>query len=195
VNPVAHSSSNIVTELLAKWNAGDRDAMHVLVPVVYRELRRLAHQYLRRERPNHTLQSTALVHEAYLRLQRQGAPHFVNRAHFFAISAQLMRQVLVEYARGKHAAKRHGGYQVPLDGAVDLIKNRKRVDLIALDDALQELSRLDPQQSRIVELRFFGGLSIDETSRVLGISAATVKRDWATARVWLHREIHRNGQK
>jgi RNA polymerase sigma factor (TIGR02999 family) len=195
VNPVAHSSSNIVSELLSKWNAGEQDAMHALVPVVYRELRHLAHQYLRRERPNHTLQSTALVHEAYLRLQRQSAPHFENRAHFFAISAQLMRQILVEHARGKRAAKRNGGYKMPLDGAIDLLNNQKRVDLIALDDALRELSRLDPQQSRIVELRFFAGLTIEETARVLGISAPTVKRDWATARVWLHREIRRDGQK
>jgi RNA polymerase sigma factor (TIGR02999 family) len=140
------------------------------------------------------LQSTALVHEAYLRLQRQDAPHFQNREHFFAISAQLMRQVLVEYARAKHAAKRHGGFRVSLDDAIHFTDNRKRFDLIALDDALKELSRLDPQQSRIVELRFFGGLSIEETSRVLGLSPSTVKREWSTARLWLHREIRRGGQ-
>jgi RNA polymerase sigma-70 factor (ECF subfamily) len=192
---VDNSPSNTVTGLLARWNAGDQEAMNFLVPVVYRELRRLAHQYLRRERPNHTLQSTALVHEAYLRLQRQGAPHFANRAHFFAISAQLMRQILVEYARSKRAAKRRGGFQVSLDDAIDPMNNRRCVNLIALDDALKELSRLDPQQSCVVELRFFGGLSIEETSRVLGVSAATVKRDWATARVWLHRQVQRNEQK
>jgi RNA polymerase sigma factor (TIGR02999 family) len=134
------------------------------------------------------LQSTALVHEAYLRLLKQGTHEFENRAHFFAISAQLMRQILVEYARRRKAAKRDGGYAVSIDDNVCLLKTRS-VDLVALDDALKGLAKLDPRQSRIVELRFFGGLSIEETSAVLGISPATVKRDWTTAKVWLHREM------
>ncbi len=186
-------SSQPVSELLAKWQAGDQEAFRALVPLVYNELRRLAHRYLRKERPDHTLQSTALVHEAYLRLTRQEAVHFENRAHFFAISAQLMRQILVEYARRRRAAKRDGGYKVTLEGAESGLK-RQSVDLIALDDALNGLARLDPQQSRIVELRFFGGLTIEETAQQLRISPATVKREWSTARVWLHHEMKRAAQ-
>jgi RNA polymerase sigma factor (TIGR02999 family) len=186
---VPELSSQPVSELLAKWQAGDEGAFHALVPVVYNELRRLAHHYLRKERPDHTLQSAALVHEAYLRLAGQEEPvHFENRAHFIAVLAQLMRQILVEYARRRGAAKRDGGFQVTLDSAERLLKERT-VDLIVLDDALKGLSRLDPQQSRIVELRFFGGLSIEETAQALKISPATVKRDWATARLWLHHQM------
>ena len=177
-----------VSELLAKWEAGDRAAFQALVPLIYRELRRQAHRYLREERPGHTLQTTALVHEAYLRLHTKGPTHFENRAHFFAISAQLMRQILVDHARARKAAKRDGGARVTLEDVAGLLPNHG-VDLIELDDALESLAQLDSQQSLIVELRFFGGLSIEETSQVLGISPATVKRDWATARVWLHREM------
>jgi RNA polymerase sigma factor (TIGR02999 family) len=180
-----------ITELLVKWKEGDQEAVHALLPLVYTELRRLAHQYLRKERPGHTLQSTALVHEAYLRLEKQGEVKFENRAHFMAICAQLMRQILVEYARRRGAAKRDGGYKLSLDDVVVSAKNRN-LDLVALDDALSQLSKLDPQQSRIVELRFFGGLSIEETAEVLGISSATVKRDWATARIWLLHEMSKN---
>ena len=180
-----------ITELLVKWKEGDQQAVHALLPLVYEELRRLAHQYLRKERPGHTLQSTALVHEAYLRLEKQGEVKFENRAHFMAICAQLMRQILVEYARRRGAAKRDGGYKLSLDDVVVSAKGRD-LDLVALDDALTQLSKLDAQQSRIVELRFFGGLSIEETSEVLGISSATVKRDWATARVWLLHEMSKN---
>ena len=180
-----------ITELLVKWKEGDQQAVHALLPLVYEELRRLAHQYLRKERPGHTLQSTALVHEAYLRLEKQGEVKFENRAHFMAICAQLMRQILVEYARRRGAAKRDGGYKLSLDDVVVSAKSRD-LDLVALDDALTQLSKLDPQQSRIVELRFFGGLSIEETAEVLGISSATVKRDWATARVWLLHEMSKN---
>ncbi len=182
------SSPNLVTVLLAKWKAGDEKALEALVPLVYDELRRVAHRYLRHERPDHTLQSTALVHEAYLRLLKQGTHEFENRAHFFAISAQLMRQILVEYARHGNAAKRDGGHMLTLDDNMGLIKTRG-VDLVALDDALKALAALDARQSRIVELRFFGGLSTEETAAVLGISSATVKREWATAKVWLHHEI------
>jgi len=187
---VSQSSPKFVTALLAKWRAGDEQALEALVPLVYNELRRLAHRYLRHERPDHTLQSTALVHEAYLRLLKQGTHEFENRAHFFAISAQLMRQILVEYARRRKAAKHDAGHILTLHDSMSLLRTRS-VDLVALDDALKGLAELDPRQSRIVELRFFGGLSVEETSTVMGISAATVKRDWATAKVWLHHEIHR----
>jgi len=177
-----------VGDLLARWEAGDEEALRQLLPLIYKELHRIAHQHLRKERPDHTLQSTALVHEAYLRFVRQGPAHFENREHFFAISAQLMRQILTEHARRRRAAKRDGGFKLTLDAAGALTRKRG-VDLLALDDALNELARLDPQQSRIVEMRFFGGLSIEETAQVMGISSATVKRYWATARVWLHRQM------
>jgi RNA polymerase sigma factor (TIGR02999 family) len=163
------------------------------MPLVYGELRRLAHYYLQRERSDHTLQSTALVHEAYLRLAGQNPPHWQNRAHFFGIAAHLMRQILVEYARAHSAAKRGGANpcKLALDEALQL-PQQVDVDVIALDSALRRLNELDEQQSRIVELRFFAGLTIEDTSEVLGISPATVKRDWTSARAWLHREIVRS---
>jgi RNA polymerase sigma factor (TIGR02999 family) len=182
-----------ITELLDQWKAGDQAALNVLLPLVYDELRRLAHQQLRKERSDHTIQSTALVHEAYLRLKKRGNVQFENRSHFLAICSQLMRQILVEYARGRRAAKREGGYKVTLDEAAVPAKARN-VDLVLLDDALNELEKLDLQQSRIVELRYFGGLSIEETSEVLKVSPATVKRDWATARAWLLHQIKRTGR-
>jgi len=188
---VAGTTSQPVSELLAQWRAGDEESLRRLVPLVYNELRRLAHYYLRRERPGHTLQTTALVHEAYLCLMKGPPSEFANRAHFFAVCARLMREILVQYARRRNAAKRDGGYKLTLDLA-NALPQGPNLDLIALDDALQELAKLDPQQSRIVELRFFGGLSIEETSQVLGISAATVKRHWTTARVWLYDEISRS---
>jgi RNA polymerase sigma factor (TIGR02999 family) len=188
---VPGTTSQPVSELLAQWRAGDEESLRRLVPVVYNELRRLAHYYLRGERPDHTLQTTALVHEAYLCLMKGPPSEFENRAHFFAVCANLMREILVQYARRRNAAKRGGGYKLTLDLA-DAFPQSRNLDLIALDDALQELAKLDPQQSRIVELRFFGGLSIEETSHVLGISAATVKRHWTTARVWLYDEISRS---
>ncbi len=157
--------------------------------MVYGELRRLAHYYLQRERSEHTLQSTALVHEAYLRLAGNTPPQWQNRAHFFGIAAHLMRQILVEYARSHAAAKRGGSAcRLTLDDAVTL-SAQVDVDVVALDKALSELSEMDEQQGRTVELRFFGGLTIEDTSEVLGISPATVKRDWITARAWLHRAI------
>jgi len=180
-------SPESVSLLLAQWNAGDNEALHAALPLVYDELRRLAHHYMRGERPDHTLQGTALVHEAYLRLEKQGAAPFKDRAHFVAICAQLMRQILVEYARNHRAAKRDGGIKLQLDEA--LAFKSKNLDLVALDDALKELAKLDPQQSRIVELRFFGGLSIEETAQALELSPATVKRHWASARLWLHHQI------
>lgn len=190
---MSQSSPSVVSELLTKWKAGDEAALDALLPLVYRELRQVAHRYLRRERRDHTLQSTALVHEAYLRLKMQGKQELENRAHFLAIAAQLMRQILVEYARRRKAAKREGGNRLVLEDVSELFTN-KSVDLVALDDALKELFRLDARQGRVVELRFFGGLSTEETAAVLGISSATVKRDWATARVWLQHEISRSGE-
>jgi len=187
---VHREPSSAVTELLVRWREGDREALETLMPLVYAELRRLARHYLQQERSDHTLQSTALVHEAYLRLAGQNSPQWQNRAHFFGIAARVMRQILVEYARGHKAAKRGGGSPctLALDEALE-IQQKTNVDVVALDDALDRLSELDPQQSRIVELRFFGGLTIEDTSEVMGISPATVKRDWTSARAWLHREI------
>ena len=159
------------------------------MPLVYDELRRVAQHYLRRERSDHTLQSTALVHEAYLRLAGQSQPQWQNRAHFFGIAAHLMRQILVEHARGRGAAKRGGNaLRLELDESLATAQQTD-VDVIALDVALQQLSELDAQQGRIVELRFFGGLTIEDTSEVLGVSPATVKRDWVTARAWLFRAM------
>lgn len=183
-------SSKPVSELLRKWQAGDAEALRALVPLVYADLRRLAHRCLRKERPDHTLQSTALVHEAYVRLTQRERVYFESRSSFFAVSAQLMRQILVDYARGHRAAKRDGGLKLVLDEATALPIARE-INLVALDDALKELSRLDPQQGQIVELRFFGGLSIEETSEVLQVSPATVKRDWMIARLWLHKQMSR----
>lgn len=183
--------SEQVTSLLLRWRGGDKAALDALMPLVYDELRRLARHYLQRERADHTLQSTALVHEAYARLIGQNSPDWQNRAHFFGVAAQLMRQILVDYARSHRAAKRGGSVcKLPLDDA-DSHASKADIDVIALDDALQSLAKLDPQQSRVVELRFFAGLSIEDTSEVLGLSPSTVKRDWNTARVWLYRELDR----
>lgn len=183
--------SRQVTELLVRWRKGDREALDKLVPLVYEELRRIAQHFLQRERPDHTLQSTALVHEAYVRMVGQNLPEWESRAHFFGIAAQLMRQILVDHARARQASKRGGGaFKLTLDESTAL-PEQKDLDLIALDDALKSLQQLDEQQSRIVELRYFAGLTIEDTSAVLGISPATVKRDWATARAWLQREMLR----
>lgn len=177
-----------VTRLLVQWTDGDPRALDALLPLVYDELRRLARSYLQRERSDHTLQSTALVHEAYLRLVGQNVS-WQNRAHFFGIAAQMMRRILVDHARGRNSAKRGEGVcKVTLDEEVAGAAQRN-LDVIALDEALTNLARLDPQQSRIVELRFFAGLSIEATSEVLKISPATVKRDWAMAKAWLFREM------
>ncbi len=182
-----------VTELLAKWQGGNQQALQALIPVVYQELRALAHRYLRAERPGHTLQSTALVHEAYLRLVDQSPARIQDRAHFVGIAAKLMRQILVDYARRRRAAKRGPECRVELDesfGSFD-VPQKQGVDVLALDDALIQLSRRDAQQGRIVEMRFFGGLTVEETAEALDISAATVKRDWTMARAWLTREMQR----
>lgn len=184
--------SSPVTELLVRWRGGDREALDALMPLVYNELRRIAQHYLSNERSGHTLQSTALVNEAYVRMVAQDFPQWQNRAHFFAVAAQLMRQILVDYARSHRAAKRGGSVcRLSLDEAEEQPQPID-VDVVALDEALKTLADMDPQQSRVVELKFFAGLSIEDTSEVLGISSSTVKRDWITARAWLYRELNRS---
>ena len=180
--------ANSVSQILSLYPAGSDELLNALLPLVYDKLRHVARQYLRRERAGHTLQGTALVHEAYLRLQKQGTFNVESRSHFIAICAQLMRQVLVEEARRRSASKRDCGYRITLDESLS-IGGARDVELLALDAAMRRLAELDPRQAQIVELKFFGGLSIEETSDYLKLSAATVKRDWAVARVWLHREI------
>jgi RNA polymerase sigma factor (TIGR02999 family) len=183
-----------ITELLARWRSGDRQALDVLMPVVYQELHDLARHYLRREAANHTLQSTALVHEAYVRLAGKRVLDVQGRTHFYGVAARLMRQILVDHARRRGADKR-GGHAVTLSLDERLVgSSRQDVDIVALDDALTRLAELSPQQSQIVELRFFSGLSIEETSKVLGMSPATVKRGWTAARAWLFREMNRSGR-
>jgi RNA polymerase sigma factor (TIGR02999 family) len=181
-----------VSLLLQDWRNGDRRALDTLLPLVYKELRRLARIQLQKERPDHTLQSAALVHEAYLRLIGLNTPQWESRTHFFAIAAQLMRQILVDYARRHGAAKRGGGVcKLSLDDA-RVASRGKNVDVLALDDALNSLAKIDARQSRVVELRFFAGLSLQEISDAMDIAPATVQRDWTAARAWLHREISRN---
>jgi len=188
---VSEPSPQNVTKLLAQWSNGDQGALEALIPLVYEELRRVARYYLKQEKQNHTLSSTALVHEAYLRLVNQKEVTWQNRAHFFAVAAQMMRRILVDHARRRGYAKRGGGAMtLALEEAV-ATPQRREIDLVALDDALDSLAKLDQRQSRMVELRFFGGLSIEETSEVLGVSMPTVKREWASARAWLYREISR----
>ncbi len=178
-----------VTKLLCLWSDGNCEALESLMEVVYAELRRLAHSYLRRERPGNTLQSTVLVHEAYLRLIDQKNVTWQNRAHFFGIAAHMMRRILVDHARSRQASKRGAGISLlVLDEAV-AGSGPRDLNLVVLDQALESLARIDPQQSRIVELRFFAGLSIDDTAEVLRISPATVKREWAMAKAWLYREM------
>jgi RNA polymerase sigma factor (TIGR02999 family) len=187
---MSHLPSQSVQDLLAKWNTGDQQALQALVPLVYNELHGLAHHYLRGERSDHTLQTTALIHEAYLRLVEQGPFQTQNRSHFVALAATLMRQILVDYARRHHADKRGADCTIRLDG--DLVPAKGLdLDVLAIDDALNRLAERDPQQSRIVELRFFAGLTVEEAAGVLNISQATVKRDWSMARAWLSRQIKR----
>ena len=185
-------SSGEVTELLRHWKQGDERALEELLPIVYKELRRLAHYHLQSERPDHTLQSTALVHEAYLRLMGGQPVEFQNRAHFIAVASRLMRQVLVDYARERKAQKRSGGIRIVLEH-LDQLAVDSDAELLALNDALEELGRIDPRQGKIVEMKFFGGLSAPEISEAMNLSRATVDRDWATARVWLHRQMGRTG--
>jgi RNA polymerase sigma factor (TIGR02999 family) len=191
---MADDADRLTVDLLERWRCGDRAALDALMPVVYQELRDLAKHYLRGESPNHTLQSTALVHEAYVRLAGQKTPDWKGRTHFYGVAARLMRQILVDHARGRNADKRGGG-AITLSLDERLVGGApQNLDILALDEALNRLGELSPQQSQIVELRFFSGLSIEETSEVLGLSSGTVKRGWTTARAWLFREMNRSGR-
>ena len=183
------NSANEVTQLLVSWGKGDQQSLESLIPLVYDELRRQARRYLRRERPDHTLQSSALVHEVYVRLIDQRQANWHNRSQFFGVAAQLMRRILVDHARSRGAVKRGAGVtKLAIAEEVAAIE-MQNVDLIGLDTSLTKLEQIDPQQCRIVELRFFSGLSIEDTADALSISPATVKRDWAMAKAWLYREI------
>ncbi len=181
------------TQLLVQWRGGDQKALEALIPIVYKELRVAAHRCLRAERPDHTLQSTELVHEAYMRLAGDRPLPTESRTHFVAVAAKLMRQILVDYARRRGAAKRGPQYKVELDENIDL-PQQQPVDVVALDDAMTRLAKRDAQQERIVELRFFGGLTVEETAAALEISSATVKRDWSMAKAWLMREMGRSNR-
>ena len=190
MTPATHE----VTKLLKDWGAGDQSALDQLMPLVHNELHRLARQHMRREKPGHLLQTSALVNEAYLRLVDQRRVDWQNRAHFFGIAARLMPRILVDHARQRHRDKR-GGYtiQVPLDDATSL-PQEQAANLVLLDDALKILAAIDPRQSEVVELRFFGGMSIEETAEVLKVSPGTVSRDWTFARAWLRKEMSGEGQ-
>ncbi|MGH9841284.1 MAG: sigma-70 family RNA polymerase sigma factor [Blastocatellia bacterium] len=181
-----------VTQLLLAWSEGDREALEELTPLVYEELKKIAEGYLRRERADHTLQPTALAHEAYIKLIDQQHVRWQNRAHFYGIAAQAMRRILVDHARARLAGKRgSGGAVVSLDEAVD-ISDERASQLLALDEALKTLAELDPQNSRVVELKYFGGMTLEETAEVLGISRATVIREWKMAKAWLYGELNQS---
>lgn len=182
-----------ITQLLVEWGNGDEEALNRLMPVVHDELRRLARMYLRRERINHTLQPTALINEAYLKLVDQHGMHWQNRAQFFGISAQLMRRILVDYARQARADKRGGGAIAVSLTQANSFTQQPEIDLLEIHEALERLAAFDPQQSRVVELRFFAGLTVEESAEVIGISRATVAREWTMAKAWLHRELSISG--
>jgi RNA polymerase sigma factor (TIGR02999 family) len=187
--PIPSPPPQEITQLLVDWSNGNQAALDRLMPLVYTELRQLAHRYMRRERLGHTMQTTALIHEAYLRLVDQTRVRWENQAHFFGIAARLMRQILIEHARSHTRAKRGGGAgTIALDEAV-LVSQARAAALLALNDALERLAAVDPRKSHVVELRFFGGLSVEEAARVLNIAPNTVLRDWRLAKAWLHREI------
>jgi RNA polymerase sigma factor (TIGR02999 family) len=185
------STSGEVTQLLLAWNSGDQAALEELMPLVYKELHRLASNCLRWERQGHTIEATALVNEAYLRLVDQRQVEWQNRTHFFSIAARIMRRILVQYARDRKAEKRGGGAQRVSLEKVILLAEERNVDIIALDNALNLLAQNDPRKSQLVELRFFSGLTFEEASEILGISLITAKRDWAMAKAWLHRELQK----
>lgn len=188
--PMTTLSADNLTGLLFEWRRGDEAALDKLTPLVYDELRRIAHRYVQRERDGHTLQTTALVNEAYLRLAGQQKIEWQSRAHFFAVTAQVMRHILIDHARRRHYAKRGGDAQhVPLDEAAAMSAQRA-AELVALDEALEELAKLDPRKSRVVELRYFGGLSMEETAEVLEVSLMTVRRDWRVAKAWLYQAVN-----
>ena len=185
-------SPHEVTQLLVAWSNGDQVARDELMSVVYQELHRLAHHYMQRESPGHTLQTSALVNEAFLRLVDQRQVRWQNRAHFYGIAAQMMRRILVDYARSRRYAKRGGGVpEMPLDEAL-IVSDERSAEVLALDETLQRLAEFDPRKSQIVEFRFFGGLSIEETAEVLAVSPGTVMRDWTLAKAWLRREMSTN---
>ena len=187
---MAKTSSHEVTQLLIDWSNGNQAALDRLMPLVDRDLHRLAHHYMRRENPGHTLQTTALVNEAYLRLVEQKHVHWKNRAHFFALSAQLMRRILVDRARSRRYAKRGGGAnRISFDETM-VFSPERGADLIALDEALEKLAAIDVRKGKVVELRFFGGLSVDETAEALGVSAVTVMREWSMAKAWLYNSLN-----
>lgn len=189
---MSNLSTKEVTGLLVAWNAGDDSALEKLIPLVYAELHKQAKRYLKRERQDHTLQTTALVNEAYLRLVDSSKVRWQNRAHFFAVAAQLMRRILVDFARSRNYQKRGGGtYRISLEH-VEAISPEKSEDLVALDEALHSLAMIDERKSKVVELRFFGGLSVEETAEVLKVSPDTVMRDWRMAKVWLLKEMSQN---
>lgn len=182
--------SHSITRMLNEWSNGDPNVLDNLMPLIYDELRRQANSYLRHENPNHTLQATALIHETYLKLIDQREAHFNSRSHFFAIAANMMRRILVDHARTKHRDKRGGNAEtLPLDEAINVAQKERGVDLVALDQALNRLEEMDERQARVVELRYFSGLSLEETAEALKISRTTVAQDWALAKAWLYREL------
>jgi RNA polymerase sigma factor (TIGR02999 family) len=187
-------STHEVTQLLIEWSNGDKAALDKLMPLIHEELRRLAHHYMHRERGDHTLQTTALVNEAYLRLVNRKDVQWQNRTHFFAIAATLMRNILVDHARSHAYAKRGGGVPRTVFDEAIVASQKRATEVLALDDALKELAVFDPQQSQVVELRFFGGLTIEETADVLALSPATIKREWKTAKAWLYHELAKGNQ-
>ena len=188
---MAPSTAANITQLLVAWNQGDQDALAQLTPLVHKELHRLAHRYMGGERRGHVLQTTALVNEAYLRLADCDRMNWQDRAHFFAVSAQMMRRILVDHAR-RNNKKRGAGYERISLEAAGVVSRRPSQDLVALDEALESLSQFDPRKAKVVELRFFGGMSVEETAEVLKVSSITVLRDWSTARTWLYRELKRD---
>ena len=181
-------NTNDISRLLRAWSEGDQSALNGLTPIVHEELRRLAHYYMNRERPGHTLQTTALVNEAYMRLVDYKRMQWQDRAHFFAVAAQVMRRILVDHARSHNIKRGVGVHHVALDD-VAIVNGDRTGDLVALDDAMNGLARLDPRKVQIIEMRFFGGLSVEETAEVLKVSPATVRRDWSIAKFWLYREL------
>ncbi|MFN0084999.1 MAG: sigma-70 family RNA polymerase sigma factor [Blastocatellia bacterium] len=188
------STSHEVTKLLIDWGNGDQAALDRLMPMVYAELRQIARRYMSRQNPGHTLQTTGLINEAFLKLVGSKDKHFQNRAHFFGVAAQAMRHILVDYARAKQYEKHGGGAkQVSLDEAL-VVSVERAAELVALDDALKELAKIDARKSRVVEMRYFGGLSVEETAIVLNVSTITVMRDWSLAKAWLHRELSKGGE-
>ena len=188
------ASTHSVSNLLEQWNNGDREALDQVMPLIYEELRKMARRYMRQQNRGHTLQTTALIHEAYLRMVKQPEKHFQNRTHFFGVAAQAMRHILVDYARARHAGKRGGGIRpVSLEEAA-LVSRERAGELVAFDEALKKLEELSQRQSRVVELRYFGGLTVDETATVLKVSPETVMRDWTMAKTWLHRALSPAGE-